>query len=180
MSGRLIAVVGPSGVGKDTVMDALIARRPGLHRVLRAITRAADSPGEPCESVSEAEFARRVVAGAFALHWPAHGLHYGVPTSVLERLQEGQDAVVNLSRSVLDEARRVFPGLIILSLSASDAVLRARLSARGRESKDDIEARIARARAYAPKGADVIDISNDGEIGETIDAILAVCYPARV
>ncbi|HMB13658.1 MAG TPA: phosphonate metabolism protein/1,5-bisphosphokinase (PRPP-forming) PhnN, partial [Roseovarius sp.] len=44
--GRLIAVVGPSGVGKDTLMRAMVAERPNLRRVRRVITRRADDGGE--------------------------------------------------------------------------------------------------------------------------------------
>ena len=53
--GRLIGVVGPSGVGKDTVMAALAAARPGLHVVRRCITRSEEMAGECFTGLDDAE-----------------------------------------------------------------------------------------------------------------------------
>ena len=64
-AGALVGVVGPSGVGKDSVMQALVAARPDLRLVQRVITRPETAGGEPFEGVSEAEFARRRAAGDF-------------------------------------------------------------------------------------------------------------------
>ena len=119
--GRLIAVVGPSGVGKDSLIDALVAARPRLYRVRRVITRAPDAGGEPFDAVSPEEFARRRAAGAFVLSWQAHGLHYAVPAATLEVLKAGDDALANLSRAVLAEAQTVFPRLHVLAVTAAPA-----------------------------------------------------------
>ena len=89
-AGRLIAVVGPSGVGKDTVIAGLCAARPGLHRVRRAITREADAGGEDFEALSLAAFEAAEAAGAYALSWRAHGLAYGIPSGVREVLGAGR------------------------------------------------------------------------------------------
>jgi len=125
MTGRLIAVVGPSGVGKDTVMRAMADARPGLHRLRRVITRPPGDPTEDFEAVDEVGFARRMAAGAFVLHWRAHGLSYGVPTALCDILGSGRDALVNLSRGMLGQASRAFPSMVILRLSAPPAVLAA-------------------------------------------------------
>ena len=71
--GRLIAIVGPSGAGKDTLLRLALAADPRLHWARRTITRPPAS-SEPFESVSEDDFLRRQAAGEFALHWAAHGL----------------------------------------------------------------------------------------------------------
>jgi ribose 1,5-bisphosphokinase len=180
MRGRLIAVVGPSGVGKDTVMAALIAARPDLHLVRRVITRAADAGGESFEAVSEAEFAARRAAGGFALSWDAHGLSYGIPASATDALERGQDAMVNLSRGVLDQARAQFQPIVVLSLLADPHVLALRLAARGRETAQEIERRLARKPDVPVIGADVISLRNDGALDDTLHVALAALYPARV
>ena len=76
--GRLIAVVGPSGVGKDSVLRGLQRALPGTHLVRRVITRAPDLGGEDYDAVSVEVFKERARRGDFALHWGAHGLFYGI------------------------------------------------------------------------------------------------------
>ncbi|KIC06312.1 ribose-phosphate pyrophosphokinase, partial [Leisingera sp. ANG-M1] len=75
--GPVIAVVGPSGVGKDSLMSALAVSCPQLRLMRRVITRAPEAGGEDYQAVSEAEFSALAESGVFALHWQAHGLHYG-------------------------------------------------------------------------------------------------------
>lgn len=75
--GRVIAVIGPSGVGKDSVMAGLLRRHPTLSIARRTITRPSD-PGPPNSGaedhvpVSAEEFRALDRAGAFALSWQAH------------------------------------------------------------------------------------------------------------
>ena len=75
----IFAVVGPSGAGKDTLIQGALAARPDLRLVRRVITRPTDAGGEDFEGVTEDDFAARRRAGDFALHWQAHGLSYGIP-----------------------------------------------------------------------------------------------------
>lgn len=174
MSGRLIGVVGPSGVGKDTVMQAVVAARPGIGLVRRVITRAPDAGGEVYNAVSEAEFDRRVIGGDFALHWQAHGLRYGIPRGVEDDLASGRTMLVNLSRSVLREAQARFARFTVLSLTARTEVLAARLAGRGRETREDIARRLDRAGYGLPEGLrDVVHIDNSGGLDDTVGAVLA-------
>ena len=89
MTGRLVAIVGPSGAGKDTLIAGAVAARPDLVWARRTITRPATG-NEPSEAVSEAEFERRRAAGAFAFWWTAHGLSYGIPASIHDHLAAGR------------------------------------------------------------------------------------------
>lgn len=179
MAGRLIAVVGPSGVGKDSVMAGLHAARPGLGIVRRVITRAPDLGSEDFVALTEAEFNRARERGDFALHWGAHGLFYGIPTSVQSTLAQGQDMLVNLSRGVLQQAQQQFPGLIVLHLTASPAVLAERLAWRGRETADQIAARLGRNVDPLPADLNVVSLSNDGDLAQTVALALRAFYPDR-
>ena len=178
--GRLIAVVGPSGAGKDTVLAALAQARPDIYRVQRVITRPSDPEGEPFESVCEAEFAARLKEGAFALHWQAHGLRYGIPSSLHARLAEGRDAMVNLSRSVLPVAAVAFGGLHVFNITASDDIRAMRLARRGRETPDDIAARIARVAPPLSASLSVTHIDNSGSLEQSVAACLAALDPEQV
>ena len=172
MTGRLVAVVGPSGAGKDTVMAEMAARRPGLHRVRRAITRPAEPGGEPFEPISAAEFARREAAGAFALTWRAHGLSYGIPRAELAGLKAGRDAMVNLSRAVLGEAQARFPSLVALHVTAPVEMRAQRLAGRGRESAEEIARRLSR-EAPLPAGLAFIEVDNSTTVAEAAEAALS-------
>jgi len=181
MAGRLIGVVGPSGVGKDALICALAGARPDLHVVRRFITRRADAVGEIFESVSSETFRRRRDAGHFALHWQAHGFCYGIPASLGDQLRQGRTCLVNLSRSVLSEAESRFTGFVTLSLSAPPDILAARLSARGRETEEEIAKRLSRSGEGLPDGlGHVIRIANDGPLQDTVARALGALYPEKV
>lgn len=172
MTGRLFLVVGPSGAGKDTLLTGAVAADPRLHWARRVITRPEGAGGEPFEGVSEAEFQRRLAQGAFALHWQAHGLRYGVPLAELRPLVQGEDVLVNGSRGALDQARAVFPDLRLIHVTAPLAVLADRLAARGRESRADIVARLSRARFALPEAVPVIEIVNEATPAEGVARLL--------
>ncbi|WP_299687815.1 phosphonate metabolism protein/1,5-bisphosphokinase (PRPP-forming) PhnN [uncultured Tateyamaria sp.] len=178
--GRLIAVVGPSGVGKDSVMAGIHDAMPGLHLVRRVITRTPGLGGEDYDGVTMAQFDDMVANGAFAVHWGAHGLHYGVPVSVKYQLNRGADCLVNFSRSALAQAADAFPRLLVLNLTAAPATLARRLAARGRETEDDIEKRLLQAHKPLPPGLDVLHVANDGPLPETVARATALLQPARV
>lgn len=174
-SGRLVLVVGPSGVGKDTLIEAAkTLDLSGVRIVKRDITRPADLGGEDYASVSEADFARRESAGRYALSWRAHGLSYGVPGDIVEDLAAGKTVIANVSRTVLPEARQRFGNLVVVSVTASSDIIRARLQARGRETDAEIEGRVSRAAEFAVAGADVVELCNDGSRAEAVAAFIAL------
>lgn len=153
--GTLFLVVGPSGSGKDTLLNgarAALRMDAGFIFPQRVITRPSDAGGEDHIAVTAEEFEARRRAGAFTLHWTANGHAYGVPNDIERDLDAGRSVVVNVSRTVIDEARvRLAPVRVIL-LTVSDDVLAQRLAARGRESRGEIEARLARAQGVPHSG----------------------------
>ncbi|MEO3473755.1 phosphonate metabolism protein/1,5-bisphosphokinase (PRPP-forming) PhnN [Roseomonas sp. CAU 1739] len=158
----LVAVVGPSGAGKDTLMElarAQLDSDPRFRFVQRAITRPAEAGGEAHRPLGVAEFEAECEAGGFALHWDVHGLRYGIPRDIEADLAAGRVVVANLSRSVLADAASRY-ALRVLVVTAPIAVLAARLAARGRETPEDIAARLAREMRLAP-GLDVVTVMND-------------------
>lgn len=178
--GLLVLVVGPSGVGKDTLIDAArtaLAGDPDVVFPRRDITRAADAGGEDHLPVTVEEFQARRAAGHYVLSWQAHGLGYGVPAAIVDDLAFGRTVVVNVSRGVI-EAARDLARVRVLNLTVPAEVLRRRLAARGRESAAEIDARVARAVAVPVHGPDVVTIVNDDSVETALSRMLAAIAPA--
>lgn len=176
-AGRFIAVVGPSGVGKDSVMDGLCARCPDVFRVRRDITRAPEQGGEDYTALSDAEFEMRASAGAYALHWGAHDLRYGIPQSVFAELEAGRDILANLSRSVLGEAAQRFERVLVLHITTRPEVLAARLAGRGRESVEEIARRLSRPSQPLPEHLNIIEIDNSGPLDVAVEKAAQALFP---
>jgi ribose 1,5-bisphosphokinase len=177
MAGTLILVVGPSGVGKDTLLDGArvaLGDDPSYVFPRRVITRAADAGGERHVAISPDDFEDAERKGAFVLSWRAHGHAYGVPGVVVQDLRAGRHVIVNVSRAILDQARSRFAPLAIIRIEASRAQLAERLARRGREDSKAIAARLERADAHAPESPDVDVLYNDGTREEGIAAFVAL------
>ncbi|MBB3612873.1 phosphonate metabolism protein/1,5-bisphosphokinase (PRPP-forming) PhnN [Rhizobium sp. BK602] len=175
--GIMAVVVGPSGAGKDTLMNLAarhFAGRPDVHFVRRVITRAGDPGNEDHKSVSDADFDAMERAGAFAVSWEAHGLKYGIPADVMDELARGNLVIANGSRSVLHRFQAVFPRLKIINITARRDVLAERLTARGRESREDVMKRLERSSLTVEGSYDVADIDNSGTLEDAERAIIAV------
>lgn len=172
----IVAVVGPSGAGKDTLIAGALAAAPALRLVRRVITRPGDAGGEDFEGVTEADFAVRKARGEFALDWDAHGLRYGIPHA---QVTAPGTVIFNGSRAALPQAQARFPGLRVVLVTAPDAVLAARLAARGRETAEDIRARLARAAFTLPDGIKAVTVVNDGTPEQGVARFLAALQPVR-
>lgn len=177
MSGRVIAVVGPSGVGKDTVLQGLHTALPDSYLVRRVITRAPGAIGEDFNAVNQREFDDLVKNDAFTIHWRAHGLSYGIPRTIKAQLQQGKDCLVNFSRTALTEAATEFPRFIVLNVTAAPDTIAMRLTARDRETAEEIERRRAVSEKDLPPGLDVRHVHNDGPIEETVARAVALLCP---
>lgn len=178
MPGRLIYLIGPSGSGKDSLLDAardsLAAR--GCKVVRRVITRSAEAVGEAAEAVSVGQFQQLKAQGAFALDWHANGLHYGIPVEIDQWLAAGSDVLVNGSRGHLQASRQRYPDLLAILLTVEQDVLRQRLLARNRESLAEIDARLARNARFAvellAEAPYVRLLDNSGPLHESVERLL--------
>lgn len=171
MRGILFLVVGPSGAGKDSLIAGArqaLADDPRFLFPRRVITRAAEAGGEDHVPMAADRFDEAERQGAFCLSWRAHGLAYGVPAVAAEALAAGRSAVVNASRSVIGTARAHLAPVRVVHVTAAPATLARRLATRGRESAEDIAARLARADAFVPVGPDVRTLANDGPLEDAI------------
>lgn len=165
-------VVGPSGVGKDTLITGARQALDADKRfsfVRRLVTRPTDIELEDHLSIEPEEFSLARAAGRFALHWEAHGLNYALPISVDTDLALGRIVVANVSRHVVPSALDKYPTSQVVLVSAEISLRAERLARRGRENRDQIAARLAREGAALPGDISpiVIDNSNSIAIGVT-------------
>ncbi|PLU10097.1 phosphonate metabolism protein/1,5-bisphosphokinase (PRPP-forming) PhnN [Sinorhizobium medicae] len=152
-TGTLIVVVGPSGAGKDSVMGFAarhFAERPDILFVRRVITRPSDAGSEVHESVSDAEFEEMRRSGIFAVFWRAHGLSYGIPAEISEKVAAG-----------LSQA---FGKIAVVVITADLPVLARRLAERGRESEEDVLRRLTRQAPDLIAEPDVTVIDNSDRL----------------
>jgi ribose 1,5-bisphosphokinase len=150
--GRLVLVVGPSGAGKDTLIEGARQECRGDPNIVfpqRVVTRP-PSDAESNELLAEPDFARAVAEGAFALWWDAHGHRYGIPICIDEDIRRGRTIVCNVSRTIIGTTRRRYAHVSVVLVTAPADVLQARLEARRRPSDGNVAARIQRSATIEP------------------------------
>ncbi|MEP7454861.1 phosphonate metabolism protein/1,5-bisphosphokinase (PRPP-forming) PhnN [Phyllobacterium sp. SB3] len=176
-NGVFVAVVGPSGAGKDTIIDyarTALIDQPGFHFVRRVVTRPSSIDAEDHDTLSEEEFDKASQSGAFSHQWEAHGLCYGLPRSVHLEIEHGAVAIANVSRGIIPALRTAYANFVVVHVTASHEVLAKRLAARGRESAEEIQHRLIRAGNNPCDPSDAIMIDNSGEMEKAGDEFVEV------
>jgi ribose 1,5-bisphosphokinase len=171
--GCFVFVVGPSGAGKDTLIEGARARLAGDGRfvfVRRAVTRPSGQ-WESHHSLSHAEFAEADRNGAFAFTWAAHGLQYGVPAEAVALVHQGKVVVCNGSRAAFATVLSIFHYPKLVLITASRELRMARLSARGRET--DLADRLDRLADEDFQGIADLIIENEGAVAVATERLVA-------
>ena len=172
--GRLVLVVGPSGAGKDTLINAAheaCRDASGIVFPRRVVTRPS-SAAEDHDTLSDAAFDRAAADGAFAISWSAHGLNYGVPVSIEADIRTGRTIVCNVSRTIVADVRARYANVIVVLVTAPPEVLAARLAARARGSDGSVQDRVNRPLALVLK-PDVV-IENGGTLERSVQKLMRV------
>jgi guanylate kinase len=179
-----VIVSGPSGVGKDTVIDALRARRNerDYHYVVTCTTRprrAYEVDGVHYHFLGEGEFAALREAGEFLEANEVHGHWYGTPrVEVREALREGHDVILKIDVQGAAVVKQKVPeALLIFLVPPSLEDLFQRLRSRATESADELDIRQRNAALELARQDDYdhVVLNETGEIERTaarIDAII--------
>jgi guanylate kinase len=179
-------ISGPSGVGKDSVLDELERRGHVFHRVITATTRAA-RPGEregvEYHFVSADEFDRLVDTDGFLEHAVVYGHRYGVPRQqVLDALAAGQDVAVRTDVQGAATIRTAMPDAVLVFIApGSMADLETRLRARAADSEEKIQRRLATASAEMARQKEFEDVvvNAPGQLAAAVDAVEAILARQR-
>ena len=151
MRGTLFIVAAPSGAGKSSIVNAVLACTPGIALSISYTSRAA-RPGERHAQhyhfVDKAEFERMVAAGDFFEHALVHGDYKGTAVQSVEpQLAAGQDVLLEIDWQGARQVKaKVKDALGVFILPPSRQALEQRMRARGQDSEEVIAQRLAAAR----------------------------------
>jgi guanylate kinase len=145
--GVLFVISGPSGVGKSTLVRALLSAVPDLAFSVSATTRpprAGESDGVHYHFLDEPSFLSRVDAGHFLEHAVVYGSRYGTlrePTEAV--LAEGRSVLLDIDAQGAAQVRASMPEAVSIFLLPPDrASIEARLRARGTDGEEVIQRRL--------------------------------------
>lgn len=178
-SGTLILITGPSGSGKDTLLDGVREALADDNRAIfarRIITRPGSAGGENHIPVSKEEFLAQKAAGKFWTDWQAHGLHYALPQELLIQLEQGVSVLANVSRTMTKPLSLLWPQTVVVQISAPSTVVNQRLNQRGRESGDEINKRLQRSVPETDEMITTISVNNDSTIQEGVARFQLVVF----
>lgn len=177
----LIVISGPSGVGKDTVIQRMIERNLPFHFVVTATTR----PPRPNEIhgrdyffFSHDEFAEMIEKGELLEHAIVYNDYKGIPKAqVRGALASGKDVVMRLDVQGAATIRNLYPDALLIFLSPRDETeMVNRLQERKTETPEGLKLRIATARQEMNHvySFDYVVINRELHLDETVDTIISI------
>ena len=177
----LVVISGPSGAGKDATLRRMRGLGYPFHFVVTATTRPRrpnEVDGVDYHFVSKQEFAEMLERGELLEHAIVYGQHKGIPRKqVQEALESGKDVIMRIDVQGAATIRRLVPEAVLIFLTASsEEELEQRLLARGGDTSEQLQRRIATAREEMrcwPE-SDYVVANRDGELDQAVDDVLAI------
>lgn len=177
----LIVISGPSGVGKDSIVQRMIERNFPFHFVVTATTREKrpnEIHGKDYWFVSEDEFASMIEKDELIEYAIVYGDYKGIPKAqVREALASGKDVVMRVDVQGAESVRKLAPeALLIFITCESEEELEHRLRERKTESADSLSLRIATARKELQRieSFDYVIINHDFHLDDTVEKVRAI------
>ncbi len=177
--GVLVLFSGPSGVGKDTVLDIVLNKDKNLKKSISLTTRGIrenEVDGKDYYFISTEKFENMISQGQ-VLEYAKYGSNfYGTPKAPIDEwLSEGKTVILKIEVQGASKIKELYPDSVsIFILPPSMNELENRLRSRGTESEDDINKRldIARGEVERSKDYDFIVINDDLETAS--DKVIAI------
>ena len=177
----LIVLSGPSGVGKDTVLQRMKELQLPFHFVVTATSRPkrkGEIEGVDYFFVSADEFVAMIERDELLEHALVYDEHKGIPRQqVRDAFASGQDVIMRIDVQGAETICQLYPEALLIFLSTqNEGELIARLKARRTESEEKLQLRIETAREELHKVElfDYYVVNADDQLDATVDAILAI------
>jgi len=188
----LLVISAPSGGGKTTLCNQLLAANPQASRAITCTTRdprPGEKNGVDYYFLTAEDFLRRVQAGNFLEHATVYGNSYGtLKSEVLEKLRQGKDVLLSIdvqgaaairSRAEQDEALR--KSLVTIFLDPANLqVLENRLKRRGQDSPSSIQKRLSVARQEIAQAKHFDYIIPTGSVDEDLKRMQAIIVAEKL
>jgi guanylate kinase len=177
----LIVISGPSGVGKDSVLNRMKMMKLPFHFVVTATTRQrrpGEVEGKDYFFITNDQFADMIEKDALLEYAYVYNDYKGIPKSqVRQALVSGKDVLMRLDVQGAATIRRLCPDAVLIFLTTDDEnELVRRLQKRGTETIGDVNLRIAMARQELKRlhEFDYVIVNRDDRLDETVNTIMAI------
>ena len=183
--GNLFVVVAPSGAGKTSLVDALLKRESNIRLSISFTTRApreGEKDGREYHFVDKPTFEKMIAAGDFLEYANVYGNYYGTSRRWIEEQISGDhDVLLEIDWQGAAQVRKLFPAVVgIFILPPSIDELRRRLQARGKDSPEAIERRMASAREEISHVLEFEYIIVNERFESALDDLIAIVRAARL
>ena len=182
--GNLIILSGPSGVGKGTVLSALMKEYDDIHYSVSATTRkprVGEEEGNDYYFMSEEKFESLVEKNEF-LEWAqVHNNYYGTPKKYVEKnLEQGEDVILEIDIQGAQQIKEKYPhGVFIFLLPPSLEELKSRIHRRGTETEKAIQTRMKNAEKEMDKVEDYDYAVVNDQIEDAINKLKSIIIAER-
>jgi guanylate kinase len=185
MSGNLFIVWAPSGAGKSSLIAALLEKDSNVRQSVSFTTRApreGEIEGKHYHFVTRDVFQKMITLGDFLEHAEVYGNFYGTSKKWIDNArQNGYDVVMAIDWQGAQQIHKIFPDIVgVFILPPSLEVLRQRLTARGQDSAEVIERRLASAHEDMSHLSEFDYVIINNEFADAVSDLLAIFRSQRL